>query len=229
MTTTATHLRAIVQLWPDLYDALGAPPILGAFGQGLRGYLRALEDADREEAAALRALERSPDQIGVRPAPIRIRVHDTMRLVEKVMVDLADQIAADIQRSPLTAAPASWPPADRARRDALAAADREHPHRWQYVGSRTAPQAALWLCARVENIPGPQKPLTEEHHQKIATTAAGAADRIEQVLDTGARTAALEPPCPDCAGQLTVHGGAGTPPTAHCVGCGRTWTAPAAA
>ncbi|MER7047746.1 hypothetical protein ABT391_23170 [Streptomyces jumonjinensis] len=233
MTTTAGHLQSIAQLWPDLQDALGGrtqstwPPVT------LHAYLAALDaeeiEAAHHRAAALRQLERSPDQIGVRPVPIRLAVHDTMRMVETVLVQLADQIAANIQRSPLTDAPRSWPAADRARRDALARADREHPHRWRYTGTRTAPQAALWLWARVEQIPGPCRPLTAQHQQRIATIAQGAADRIERVLDTGTRTAVLDAPCPDCSGRLTVTGGAGTTPIAHCTSCGRTWTTPTAA
>jgi hypothetical protein len=46
MTTTATHLRTIAIHWTDLHEALGQPAIVNGFGQGLRGYLAALEEAD---------------------------------------------------------------------------------------------------------------------------------------------------------------------------------------
>ncbi|MER5769570.1 hypothetical protein [Streptomyces sp. NPDC001985] len=236
MTTAAQHLRTIARTWPDLHEALGTPAIHHGFGQGLRDYLAQLDALDAEEieaqrhhAAALRQLERSPDQIGVRPVPIRLAVHDTMRLVTAALVECADRLAADIQRSPMTDAPRSWPAADRARRDQLAEEDRNNPQRWRFTGNRTAIDAALWLCARADGIPGPQRPLTDAEHKRIAITAAGAVERIERVLDTGARTAALAPPCPDCGGRLTAHGGAGAAPTAHCGGCGRTWASPASA
>ncbi|MGX1221970.1 hypothetical protein [Streptomyces ambofaciens] len=46
MTSTATHLRTIALHWTDLREALGQPAIVNGFGQGLRGYLAALEEVD---------------------------------------------------------------------------------------------------------------------------------------------------------------------------------------
>jgi len=46
MTTTATQLRSIALHWADLHDALGQPAIVNGFGQGLRGYLATLEEAE---------------------------------------------------------------------------------------------------------------------------------------------------------------------------------------
>lgn len=223
--TTATHLRTIATTWTDLQQALGAPATIGAFGLGLRGYLTALEEHDATEAAALRALERDPAQIGERPAPIRLRVYDTMRAVEAALVELADQTAADVQRSPMSGAPRNWPAGDRARRDQLARADALDPRRWKYTGGRrrTATYAALWLCARVEARPGPFLPLADEQHHRIARVAAGAAERIERVLDIGSETATLAELC-GCGGRIDVHGGAGASPLAHCAGCGRIWS-----
>lgn len=51
--TTSQHLRTIINLWPDLHDALGQRATIGAFGLGLRGYLAALEQYDAEEALTL--------------------------------------------------------------------------------------------------------------------------------------------------------------------------------
>lgn len=225
-TTTEQHLKFIALSWPDLSEALGQPPVFDGFGRGLRGYLAALEQYDVDEAAALRALERDPAQLGERPIPIRLRVHETMHLVRAVLLDCADVIAASVQRTAMSPAPASWPAADRERRDVLAAADAADRRRWSWTGSRPdAPYTALWLLARVRALPGPFAPLSGDEQARIAGVAAGAVQRIEAVLDIGSATARLAPPCPTCGGQVDVHGGAGASPLAHCTGpCGGIWT-----
>ncbi|MCP3817816.1 hypothetical protein NLX86_06600 [Streptomyces sp. A3M-1-3] len=235
MTTTTTHhLRTIATRWTDLRDALGAPAQIGAFGLGLRGYLAALEEPDLEEAAARRALERDPAQIGERPVPIRLAVYDTMRLVEAGLVECADQIAHSSQHPVMqpmaphigfhaTERARKIAEADRQRRNALAAADATDPQRWRFTGYRTATLAALWLCARVEGIRGPQRPLDEQQLRYVARVAQGAAERVERALDIAASKAGLERPC-ECGGRIEVHGGAGAIPVAHCTSCGRIWT-----
>ncbi|MGW6455013.1 hypothetical protein ACWF94_03660 [Streptomyces sp. NPDC055078] len=224
MTTTATHLRQIVLTWPDLTDALGTPTQHSWPPAGLRTYLAAIEAADAEDAHVLRALERSPEQIGVRPVPIRLAVHDTMRAIEAALAACADIVAADVQIEPIPFPGGEWPAADRARRETAARADVADPRRWRFRGNTPrAPYTALWLLARVEGRPGPFRRLTDTRRQHIGAVARGAAERIEQVLDTGERTARLAQPCP-CGGQLTIHGGAGTSPTAICGQCGQVWT-----
>ncbi|MCX5201073.1 hypothetical protein OG897_06300 [Streptomyces sp. NBC_00237] len=223
--TTSQHLRTIATLWPDLRDALGAPPTATWPPSGLRAYLTSLDEHDADEAALLRADERSPEQIGTTAAPLRIRILDTMREVETALVELADQIAAEIQRSPMPRAPRQWPASDRVRRDHLAAADAVNPQRWRYTGQRTAPYAALWLCARVEGRPGPCRPLDEAQHHRISRVAADAAERVERALDIAARCVPLAAPCPTCASPIEVHGGAGAHPLARCSGCGLVWSA----
>src|SRR5579884_3218027 len=94
--TAADHLATVIRHWPDLAEALAArqadtwPPTMGI--------ARIIDAEDREMAAAERAADRNPEQIGVRPAPLRIHILDTMRTVEAALVHLADQVAADIQR-----------------------------------------------------------------------------------------------------------------------------------
>ncbi|MFI1677026.1 hypothetical protein [Streptomyces sp. NPDC020607] len=230
MTTTATHLRTIALHWADLHEAAGQPPQIGAFGLGLRGYLARLDqldadqlEYDRHQAAHLRSLERSSDQLGERPAPVRLAVLDTMRAVEAALVDCADQTAAVVQRSPMAYAPRGWPAADRARRDQLARADALDPRRWRYTGRRTAPYAALWLLARVTRAAGPFAALPEREERRISTVAEGAAARVERALDIAAQRRTLERRC-GCGGAIDVHGGEGRAPLAHCTGCGQVWT-----
>lgn len=239
MTTAATHLRTIALHWTDLHDAAGQPVQVGAFGLGLRGYLAALDDAeqqeyDRHQAAHLRSLERDPIQLGDRPTPVRLHILDTMRAVEAVLVACADDIALAAQRAPISAPAARKADyatlreariahQERQRQQQLAHADAVDPRRWRYTGTRTAPQAALWLLARIERAPGPCRRITEQEEKRIGTVAAGAAERVERALDIASQSRTLERRC-GCGGAIDVHGGEGRPPLAHCTGCGRVWT-----
>ncbi|MFE6486614.1 hypothetical protein ACFVGN_27275 [Streptomyces sp. NPDC057757] len=229
MTTTATHLRTTALHWTDLTDALDTTGTTTWPPAGrMTDYLTALDQADaeteRQRALALRTLERDPSQIGETRAPLRIAILDTMRTVQAALVDTADQVAAVVQRSPMAGAPRGWPAADRARRDQLARADALDLRRWRYTGRRTAPYAALWLLARVQRAPGPFGVLPDREAALIANVAEGACERVERALDIAARVATLTRSCPDCAGPIEVHGGAGASPVAHCTACGRTWS-----
>ncbi|HET6355999.1 hypothetical protein [Streptomyces sp.] len=224
--TTSQNLRSIALTWTDLRDALGAPAIIGGLGQGLRGYLAALEQHDATEAAALRALERDPAQIGARPVPISLRVYDTMRAIEAALAECADQTAAAVQNQPTPFAPSSWPAADRARRDTIARADLADPRRWRFRGTTPpAPYTALWLLARVERRPGPFRRLTEAQERHIGNVARESVARIEAVLDLadGKRELSSVHTCA-CGGTIVVYGGAGATPCARCKGCGALWT-----
>lgn len=232
MTTTATHLRTITLRWPDLRDTLATTGTTTWPPAGrMSDYLAALDEADAElaEAARMQAaynrqyLDRNPHQIGATRPPLRITILDTMRTVETALIATADQVAAAVQRSPMPGAPRSWPAADRARRDKLALADAADPRRWRYGGRHTAPHTALWLLARVQDRPGPFRPLPERERRLITNVAAEACTRVETALDIAERTATITHPCPDCGGQLQMHGGAGASPVAHCTSCGRTW------
>jgi hypothetical protein len=234
MTTTArttAHLITCATHWRDLTDALGAPAIHNGFGIGLRGHLAALEelDADRAamEALLARTAERadsSPDAPGQRPIPIRLQVHETMRIVHEQLLQCADQIAGSVQRPVMGLLPAGYPAADRARRELLVMQDRKDPRRWSWTSTRPdAPYAALWLLARVQGAPGPFRPLTPLQLDHIARVAKDAAGRVERALDIAAQRRTLERPC-TCGGKIDVHGGEGRPPVAHCRGCGRIWS-----
>ena len=202
--TTATTLRAIARLWPDLHDALGTPATVAGFGLGLRGYLAALDQYDATEAAALRALERSPDQLGTRPVPVNLRIMDTMRVVEAALHETATQIAAANQHDVRTS----------------------HPHRWSFTGRpRDTAWTALWLSARAEGRFWPGRALTEAQARHLGHVATGALARMETVLDLAdvRRELSDAHPCP-CGGTIEVYGGAGAQPVARCTGCGALWS-----
>jgi hypothetical protein len=227
----ALHLIRIATLWPCLDDALdtrgaAAWPPAGRMSD----YLASIDRHDAEEAAALRALERDPAQLGETRAPLSIRILDTARLVEGTLVHLADTLAPQITEAASTHAPADWPargwtPADARRRDTTAAFEQGDPARWRYVGLRTTEYAAGWLHARVMGDDGPFRPLDAAQLHHVEQVAAGCAERIEQALDLLGREHAAALPCPRCAGRITVTAGGGRDPQAQCAGaCGRVWT-----
>ncbi|MFF9197318.1 hypothetical protein ACF09L_19130 [Streptomyces sp. NPDC014779] len=204
MNTTATQLQTIARLWPDLTEALGQPATVASFGLGLRGYLAALEQHDIAEAAALRALERSPDQLGTRPVPVNLRIMDTMRAVEAALHETATQIAAANQHDMRTS----------------------HPHRWHYTGQpRGAAWTALWLAARAEGVFWPGRALTEPQQRHLRHVATESLRRVETALDLahGTRELAPEHACA-CGGRILISGGAGNQPVARCRQCGAWWT-----
>ncbi|MFK0062646.1 hypothetical protein ACIQTN_25890 [Streptomyces werraensis] len=224
MTSTTAHLTTVIRHWTDLHDALGAPALHNGFGIGLRGHLAALTDiADRALTHAAERADSASDAPGERPAPLRPMILDTMTEVETALVDCADQLAAEIQRTPMSRAPRDWPAADRARRNQLADQDANDPRRWKWTGKRTAPYAALWLYARITQPGGPFAPLTDRHRETVAAVARSCAVRVERALDIAAQVRTLEQPCA-CGGRIDVHGGEGRQPLAHCTGCGRIWT-----
>lgn len=203
-TATATQLQTIATLWPDLDDALSTPTAASWPPAGLRTYLAALEQHDATETAALRALERSPDQLGARPVPVNLRIMDTMRAVEAALHETATQIAATNQLS----------------------TSRPHPHRWYFTGRpRGAAWTAVWLSARAEGKFWPGRALTEAQHRHLSHVAAEALRRVETALDLATSTRELGPEhtC-QCGGRIVVRGGAGNQPTANCRGCGALWT-----
>ncbi|NUK07485.1 hypothetical protein HRW18_05535 [Streptomyces lunaelactis] len=224
--TTSQHLRTIATTWTDLADALGTPTQTSWPPVTLRGYLTSLEQYDLEEATALRMLERDPSQIGARPIPISLRVHDTMRTIEAGLAECADAIAAVSQIEPIPFPGREWPADDRARRTARARADLADPRRWRFRGNTPpAPYTALWLLARVERRPGPFRTLTEAQHRHIGHVAREAVARIEAVLDLadGKRELGDGHRCA-CGGRIVVYGGAGATPCANCRRCGALWT-----
>ena len=228
---TLANLRVIVTHWNDLHHALASTgtatwPPAGRMNDYLASVDRRTDDeveAAAWQARARRDQERSPSQIGETRAPIRLGILDTMTTLENELVELADQIAAAIQRSPMPYAPRGWPTADRERRNQLAREDAADPRRWRYVGTRSGRHAAAWLLARVQQRPGPFHRLTGDQLLRIAAVASRAAHRVETALDMADHKAALTRPCPDCSGELVIEAGGGERPAVWCSRCGRTW------
>ncbi|AZM91451.1 hypothetical protein [Streptomyces sp. W1SF4] len=213
----SAHLDLVVRHWADLHQLRTARPHDAWPPASLQAYLRTVDEYDPAD----------------RSAPVRLHVIDTIRTVEAVLVALADQIAARVQSSPVSPAPADWAargwsPADRDRRNALAAADSADLARWPYTGTRTAPQAAVWLAARVRGDVGPFRPLTGAELDEITRTAAGAAERVEHALGIRRRSVGTGRAC-GCGAELLLEGGDGRPPSLVCRACARSLTLDCAA
>ncbi|EFE74549.1 hypothetical protein SSIG_02095 [Streptomyces filamentosus NRRL 11379] len=134
--------------------------------------------------------DRDPAQLGERPVPLRLHVVDACRMIELVLVRLADEIAARDAHDP-----ADW-----------------HNGRPE---DRTAPVAAGWLLTRIGD--GPCCPTHDTDRARIAERAREAAARIDRVLGTGRMSRVLAGmPCPWCAGDLVIHTEAGTVMSVTC-------------
>lgn len=225
--TTANHLQHLINHWTDLQAALGTnqadtwPPVMGI--ARLHEHLRA-----DEAAVELRALERSPEQLGATAAPLRIAILDTMATLDRRLVDAADIIADHVQRPAASGKVRVAGPGDDVALalSTLVLKDEVDVRRWSFTDPRhrTAPFAAAWLLARHDGAPGPFAKLTPLHQTAIATAARWAADQVDQALEMTRRTQVLDRPCPHCRGVLRIEGGDGQGPAVKCCGCGRTWT-----
>ncbi|MEV5911089.1 hypothetical protein AB0M00_19575 [Streptomyces chartreusis] len=172
--------------------------------------------------------------LGERPVPLRLHVVDACRAVENALCTLADEIAADVQRAAVqpmrpvkhrgyaTRREANIAAADRDGRDALAALDAASPVRWSYTGGRSAVRAAEWLLDRIEDRPGPFRPLRGVHRAHIAVVAAAAARRVERTIggSVDRHSVPMEDPCPYCGSRLTMHAGGGENDAVTCSGPG---------
>lgn len=165
--------------------------------------------------------DRDALQLGERPVPLRLHVVDACRAVEAALVACADEIAAEVQPSPLapmrpvknggytTAREARIAADDRDRRNALAARDASAHGRWTYTGGRTALRAAAWLLDQVDGS-SVCTPLSAEQRGRIALVARAAAARIERTIGGSAMQRAVpmaDSPCLYCGGRLTLHTG----------------------
>lgn len=228
MTATATAqtaLQTVINQWQHLDDMLdthvsAAWPPAGR----MSAYLAQLDMADARQVHR----QRTGVELEV-PAgqpPLNLDVLDTKRAVELALVGCADHIAGQVQRAPLHVDTGrGW--TDQTHRQAalLAAKDQADPARWSYTDStrRTAPLAAVWLLHRIQDAPGPFRPLHIQQHDRIAQVAAEAARRIQQVLATGRRSTPVPHPCPHCRRQLHMEGGDGQTPTLRCPAPGCGW------
>lgn len=254
----ADDLRIVLNHWQHMRELIDtATPRTGA------EYLRALDVHDAAEVAAgrtspaellarsgehdqgaARTVEREHLVLAEQSAPLRLHVVDACRAVEAALCSLADEIAAEVQRSPISP-PRRAIAGDAAALDLelLAMRDAADPRRWRYNMSeqRTAPGAAEWLFARLHDEAGPFLPLDEAQRNRIGRIAREAARRIERTIggDIERRSVPIDDsPCLWCGGVLTMHCGGDEADTVTCENgyhCGapvrvvegrRTWVTP---
>ncbi|MFI8853655.1 hypothetical protein ACIGW3_26165 [Streptomyces sp. NPDC053499] len=204
-TTAATHLRTIRDRWTELRALINTSTPAVWPPANASAYLRGLEQHEADTAAR----DRAPLVLAEQSAPLRLHVVDACRAIEAALAGLCDEIAADIQRSPIARPRHATAGDDVALSlDLLATRDSADPARWRYtLGDRTAPAAAAWLLARLHDEAGPFLPLGDAHRAQITRVARGAVERMQSTLGAEQRSVEMgeDRPCPWCGGVLTMH------------------------
>jgi hypothetical protein len=254
LATTARQavadLAAVREQWGDLLAAIERPPAAEWPPRECAGFLDQLAaaartDDDTPEPAAAR-VGRLPLTLREHPAPLNLDALDAALEVERALFDLADQLAAAIQRPVRTGR-------DRHGRFTRDEHDAANPARWHPVQHRDAGPAAavtagsrayglhwaaVWIEGRVvgEDIDGDLfAPLPPRLLDQAAAVAARARRTVERALGRDGRRTHLPDPCPWCGGQLVARTRPGGEPVVTCStgeGCGapasldhgrRTW------
>ena len=209
----ADDLAAVREQWGDLLAAIENPPAAEWPPRECAGFLDQLAATQRTEADEMPpepVFGRLPLVLREHPAPANLDALDTALAVERDLFDLADRIAAAVQRP-------TYHGRDERGRWRADPDDTTDPHRWRFAapasprsdpGSRAygLHWAAVWVEGRALSeqqgdlfAPTPA-PLLDE----IATTARRARSRVERALGRDARTTLLGDPCPWCGGPLSA-------------------------
>ncbi|MGI5252791.1 hypothetical protein [Actinacidiphila glaucinigra] len=204
----AVDLAAIGEQWPDLLAAIDHAPAAEWPPRESRGFLDQ-HPADGERARP-HPDNRAPLVIREHPAPLNLDALDAAVAIERQLADLADRVAATVQRSSRSV------PVPAVSRDAVwitHPADAADPARWHYAaptspGSRArgVPHAAQWLADRVTGKSDgdlfgllPDRLLTD-----AAGIARDCAREITRALIRDGRTTRLNRACPWCGARLTA-------------------------
>lgn len=227
-------LRAVREQWGDLLAAIERPPAAEWPPRECAGFLDQLateqHPADGDQPRP-HPEDRPPLVLRQHPAPLNLDALDAALAVERMLFDLADTLAAAVQRSvrhvpvPNVGTRVVWieDPADRA-----------DPARWHLPTSRdlgpgaaASPGsrahglhwAAVWCEGRVidEDAGDLCAPLPEYLVAEAADVAQRAVDRIERALGRDGRTTTLDRPCPWCGGELVGRTRPGGEPYVTCM------------
>ncbi|MDH6134640.1 hypothetical protein P3T37_004044 [Kitasatospora sp. MAA4] len=237
--------RAVAQLctvrreWGALLVAVETPPAAAWPPAQLSTHLAQQLSADVEPLVA----DRAPLTLREHPAPLNLAALDAAVRVETLLFDLADTLAAGVQR-PIARQRISSPGRPAVWADDLT--DASDPRRWVYrsptdPGSRRhgAHFAAMWVEGRLlDEDTTPEREanytvrpalfgLLPDHLRHEAIRTAGQCERLVlRVLELDARSTPIEGrPCPWCAGDLMLHTADGQAPRVTC-GSGPTCPAP---
>lgn len=218
---TVRALRTIRGQWAALLLAIETPP---ADHWPPRQLAHTMREGDDE----LLVEDRAPLVLREHPAPLNLGALDTGRAVERLIFDLADTLAAAVQRTE-QGDPRAWESANPSAPDSRrAAGSRAHGLHW----------ACVWIEGRVQDEdtapeheldgalaapPFEVLPLYLLHEAR--RTARLAETRVLRALGLDRRETPLPEPCPWCAGELILHSAPDGPPSVTCAG-GRGCSAP---
>ncbi|MFD0572673.1 hypothetical protein ACFQ0T_29970 [Kitasatospora gansuensis] len=179
-----------------------------------------------QQTAAVEHAERTAAAPGVRPAPLRVSVLDTITVLETQLLELADQIAGAVQRPAFTIRSAS--PLDEVARSValMGARDAADPRRWRFnmTPNRDGQHAASWLADRLTGPAGPFRALNDTEHAQVSTVARSVRRRFDSALGDAPRRSPTGREC-DCGGKYDVvaHAG-GADAAVQCDRCGTGFT-----
>ncbi|MFJ2017229.1 hypothetical protein [Streptomyces nodosus] len=236
----AADLRAVREQWGDLLTAINRRPRAEwPPRDNIADLLATTADEDDEPTGP--TVGRLPLTLREHPAPLNLSALDAAHQVERDLFELADRIAAAVQR-PVRRRPSlnipsytgRTAPAFRRTRMVIDRADRDDPARWQYAaptspGSRAygLHWAAVWVEGRVcgEDNGDLFRSLPPTLLDEAAATARRARATVERALNRDGQPTKLDDPCPWCGGRLTAHTRSGDPAAAVIVcgtgpGCG---------
>ncbi|MFH9430253.1 hypothetical protein ACH4JZ_18420 [Streptomyces sp. NPDC017615] len=239
-STTAADLAAIREQWGDLLAAIERPPADQWPPREARGFLDQLAAADHhqdDDQDDEPRIGRTPLTLREHPAPLNLDALDAALAVERDLFDLADTLAAAVQR-PVHRYPAFGMAVDQE--------DQADPSRWHLPTHRSATLvrgagiagagsrahglhwAAVWIEGRVlgEDL---DRGLFTELSPRLLDEAAAVARRaratVERALHRDGRATVLDTLCPWCAGVLSGRTRGGGEPYVTC-GTGAACEAP---
>ncbi|MFE5673857.1 hypothetical protein ACFQ7B_00295 [Streptomyces erythrochromogenes] len=236
----ADNLAAIREQWGDLLAAISRRPPTEWPPRDSRAHIdgHLADQADEEQHQDDEpTIGRTPLTLRQHPAPLNLDALDAALEVEAALFDLADYLAAQVQRPMRTGR-------DRHGRFVRDEADATDPARWMCAYHRDAGPAnaagqgsrayglhwaAVWVEGRLlgEDV---DEGLFTAVPGRVVDEAAAVVSRalrtVERALGRDGRTTALDEPCPWCAGELTARTRSGGEPSVTC-STGESCTAPA--
>ncbi|PNE42739.1 hypothetical protein [Streptomyces noursei] len=215
---TAARLDAIRGQWGALLAAIETPPAPRTWPPA---ETRSFLNTGTADEGTLLVEDRAPLVLREHPAPANLDALDAALFVERSVFDLADTLAAAVQRTGRDD-PRRWTFADPGAPDSrTAAGSRAHGLHWaaRYVEGRVLDEDTdpeYDDTGRL--VSAPFAPLPEHLLHEAARVAQACEQRLARILTpdaiTGAR--ALPTACPSCGGALVVRAAPADPPTVTC-------------
>ncbi|MGW7514800.1 hypothetical protein ACWGJ2_04330 [Streptomyces sp. NPDC054796] len=208
----AVDLAAIREQWGDLLLAVEQPPAQEWPPREAKGFLNQLapHDDQLDEVPATATIGRAPLVLREHPAPLNLDALDAALAVERELFELADTVAAAVQRP-------------------TRGQDDDDPARWRFPapeapsadpGSRAygLHWAAVWLEGRaLDEMSGDLfAPMPLRLLDEVAAAARRSRTCVEHALGRDERTTTLDRPCPWCGAELVGRTRAEAEPVVTC-------------